>query len=218
MTDLILASASPRRADILRMMGMRFRIVPSGVDECLDAPLPPADHVLQISRRKALAVAREERTGLVLGADTVVALGDEILEKPIDAADAHRMLACLSGKTHKVFTGLTLASEGGSRTISEVAATDVSVRCLEEAEIEAYVATGEPLDKAGAYAAQGMAAVFIQSVSGCFLNVVGLPMTLLWSMLAQELGTSPWGLVTEAPRPSGLFTSPDGPVSPGQAP
>ena len=96
MKELILASASPRRADILKMMGLCFRTVPSGVSEDVHAPLRPPDHVLQISRRKALAVAQEEQAGLVLGADTVVALGDEILEKPADAADARRMLARLS--------------------------------------------------------------------------------------------------------------------------
>ena len=119
MTELILASASPRRADILRMMGLRFRIQPSGVSEALDAPVSPPDHVLQISRRKAVAVARSVSDATpVLGADTVVALGSQILEKPEDAADARRMLAQLSGKTHQVYTGLTLAALRAGRRLA----------------------------------------------------------------------------------------------------
>ena len=205
MEDLILASASPRRADILAMLGVRFRVVPSGVSEQADESLQPADHVLQISLRKALAVAGDFPGSIVLGADTVVALGDEILEKPDDSKDAERMLGRLSGRTHTVYTGVVLASAGGDRVVSDVAATDVAIRHLEPDEIRRYVATGEPLDKAGAYAAQGKAAVFIDSISGCFFNVVGLPVSLLWALMGKMLGRSPWDLIHSVPAPSGLF-------------
>lgn len=225
MSRLILASASPRRAGLLRMLGLPFEIVPSHISEDLGERLTPDQHVLEISRRKARAVAARFRHGLVLGADTVVALDDDmdsiidsIMEKPVDRDDAIGMLTRLSGRTHRVFTGLTLVDAASNRSLSDVVVTHVAIRDLSQDEIRCYVQTGEPMDKAGAYAAQGMAAVFIESVSGCFLNVVGLPMALLWSMLEEVLGHTPWALVCEPPTSSGLFTRPERPASAGQAP
>ncbi len=200
---MILASASPRRSDILSMMGLQFRVEPSGASEALEDLLPPEDHVLEIARRKALTVAGRNPDAIVLGADTVVALDSEILEKPTDEADAIRMLTQLSGKTHHVYTGVALTADGGERILADVAATTVSMRAVSHEEIAAYVGTGEPMDKAGAYAAQGRASVFIQSISGCFFNVVGLPISLVWAMLGQILGCSPWSLVEMRVPPRG---------------
>ncbi len=195
MVKLILASASPRRADLLRMLGLPFQVVPSRVSEALETPLEPAGHVLEISHRKARSVARNFQDELVLGADTIVVLEDDILEKPADADDAVRMLTRLSGKTHRVFTGLILIDTASGRALSDVVVTDVTLKRLSPEDIRRYVETGEPLDKAGAYAAQGRATVFIESVSGCFYNVVGLPLACLWGLIGRLLGGSPWSLI-----------------------
>jgi len=144
-----------------------------------------------LSRRKAERVARDLPDGLVIGADTVVALDGEILEKPKDAADAVRMLSRLSGRTHEVFTGVALVDAGTGAVRSDVVRTGVFIRRMSEADIRRYVATGEPMDKAGAYAAQGLAAPFVGRIDGCFFNVVGLPLSRLWEMLA-EMGYDAW--------------------------
>ena len=200
--NLILASASPRRAHLLRMLGVPFTVVPSGASEAMPEPVSPADHVVEISQRKAQAVAPRYRQELVLGADTVVVLDDDIIEKPVDSEDAARMLGRLSGETHRVFTGLTLIDTGSGRCLSDVAVTEVSLRSLSDEDIRRYVETGEPMDKAGAYAAQGRATVFIESVKGCFYNVVGLPLACFWDLAGRVLGRSPWTLVSgDAPVP-----------------
>lgn len=207
MQKLILASASPRRADLLRMLGLPFRVVPSGVSEVLETPLEPADYVLEISRRKARAVARNFRGELVLGADTVVVLEGNILGKPADPNDAARMLTRLSGKTHQVFTALTLIDTASGSTLSDVAVTDVTIRRLSPEDIRRYVETGESSDKAGAYAAQGRAVVFIESVSGCFYNVVGLPLACLWDLIGRILARSPWSLIPKGASVPDLISS-----------
>ena len=195
--QFILASASPRRARLLEMLGLRFRVVPSDVSEVLDHRLPPVEHVLEIAGRKARCVARQVQDGLVLGADTVVFLDGDILEKPADPGDAVEMLSRLSGRTHRVYTGLVLIDAQTGRDLSDVAVTEVTLRTLSSGEIRSYVDTREPMDKAGSYAAQGRAAIFIESVSGCFYNVVGLPLACLWGLIGDMLGASPWALVTE---------------------
>ena len=191
MTPLILASASPRRADLLRMLGIPFVVEPSNVSEVVEGDLAPEAHVLEIARRKASTVAAAYEKEIVLGADTVVALEDTILEKPADTSDAADMLGRLSGKTHQVFTGLVLIDTATGTVHSAVATTDVTMRGISAEEINSYVRTEEPMDKAGAYAAQGRAAVFIESVSGCFYNVVGLPLVVFWDLLSDVLGASP---------------------------
>ena len=210
MKRLILASASPRRAGLLQMLGVPFDAVPSHISEDLETPRPPADHVAEISRRKARAVAGEFRDALVLGADTVVVLEGDILEKPADAEDAARMLTRLSGKTHRVFTGLTLIDTESDRVLSDVAVTDVTLRHLSTEDIRRYVQTQEPMDKAGAYAAQGRAAAFIESVSGCFYNVVGLPLARFWGLMDRMAGRSLWSLIPEGSSAPDL-------ISPGQS-
>ncbi len=197
MKKLILASASPRRASLLRLLDMPFEIAPSNVDEALDTPLPPAEYVREIATRKARAVAPRFDRALVLGADTVVAIENAILGKPRDADHARDMLAQLSGKTHRVYTGLALADADTGQILTEVAITSVTLRALSQQDISRYVATGESLDKAGAYGAQGRASAFIQAVSGCFYNVVGLPLAQFWTLYHRLTGLSPWAAIPE---------------------
>jgi septum formation protein len=187
---LVLASASPRRRELLAQAGYTFEVRPAHVPE---DPLPgeePIAYVVRLAREKAEAVYRQmaERTeatagnGLaVLGADTTVAVDGEILAKPEDAADAARMLRMLSGRTHRVITGVALATSDGTEVAAEV--TAVRFVALADEEIAAYVATGEPMDKAGAYAIQGGAAKWIPRIEGCYFNVVGLPLALVTAML-----------------------------------
>ena len=190
MKRLILASASPRRSDLLRLLGMSFDVVPSNVSENLDRSIPPADYVREISSRKARAVATNFHEEIVLGADTVVVLEGDILEKPAGEDEAVQMLGRLSGKTHRVYTGLALIDTGSCRSLQDVAVTDVSMRPITPEEIRQYVQTREPMDKAGAYAVQGKAAAFVHSISGCFYNVVGLPLSLFCSLLERMVGAS----------------------------
>jgi septum formation protein len=180
---LVLASGSPRRRELLADLGLRFEVRPIDADE---RPLPgekPEALVLRLALEKARAAAREGE--LALGADTVVALGDEILGKPSGPAEAEWMLSRLAGREHEVWTGVaTVASSPGLRVErARAARTRVAFRALERAEIAAYVASGEPLDKAGAYAIQGGAAAFATRVEGSFTNVVGLPLETVRALL-----------------------------------
>ncbi|MGH7453356.1 MAG: Maf family protein, partial [bacterium] len=151
---VILASASPRRAEILKKIGLDFAIQPSAIDETNIAALPPAEYVVDIARRKVRAVAAEVTTGLVIGADTIVVLGNEILGKPASETEAGEMLRRLSGKTHRVFTGFVLCDRPSNHEAAGLEMTEVTFRALEEAEIAAYVRSGEAMDKAGAYGIQ----------------------------------------------------------------
>lgn len=181
--ELILASASPRRKEILTALGLTFTVEPSRYEEDNARKLPPEELV----RLQALGKARDvyERRGgamPVLGADTVVVLGDMVLGKPKDVADAARMLRRLSGRTHRVLTGTALLFAGKEK--SRVDATEISFREISEEEIAAYIATGEPMDKAGAYAIQGGARKFVTAIAGSFSNVVGLPKDAVRALLA----------------------------------
>lgn len=179
---LVLASGSPRRRDLLERLGLRFEVMISDVDESIDSS-DPAFVVEDLAEAKARAVGVQAAIArpvdssplLVLGADTIVVLDNEILGKPRDKADAVRMLRQLSGRSHQVFTGVSLVQlpENKVRTIHTV--TDVHFRDLDLSEIEAYVETGEPMDKAGAYALQGIASAFVRKIEGCYTNVIGLP-------------------------------------------
>ena len=185
---LVLASASPRRSELLTQIGLQFRIHPAHINE---DPLPgedPSAYVARLAREKAEAVYREltaqqnsAPTLMVLGADTTVTLDNHILGKPNDHADAARMLNLLSGRTHQVLTGVALVSACATQLATET--TSVTFSLLTPAEIAAYVASGEPLDKAGAYAIQGLAARWIPRIEGCYFNVVGLQLALVCSML-----------------------------------
>lgn len=182
---LILASASPRRQEILRNAGFEFEVWPSSVPEDpLDAEAPEA-MVLRLAQQKALQVAAAAPEGsVVLGADTVVVLDREILGKPADAADAARMLRQLSGRAHRVLTGVSIVEAPSRVAASAHEVTEVRFRPLTEAEIQDYVASGEPFDKAGAYGIQGRASRFVTRIEGCYFNVVGLPVALVDTLLS----------------------------------
>ena len=181
--QLVLASASPRRAEILRTVGWTFTVQPADVDETRRTPENAVEYVERLALEKALAVARQITSGLVLGADTVVVLNDEILGKPVDEADAQRLLRALSGRWHEVVTGVALAPAGGTAQAVAHERTRVKFSVLTEEEIAWYAATDEPLDKAGAYAVQGLAALFITGLEGDYWNVMGLPVGLLYRLL-----------------------------------
>jgi septum formation protein len=186
MPRLVLASASPRRRELLAQAGYAFTVHPAHIPEDPLLHEEPVAYVVRLAREKAETVFRElssdpSESLVVLGADTTVTLDGQILGKPADAADAARMLRTLSGRTHRVITGVALATEAGTEVAAEV--TAVRFLTLSDAEIDEYVATGEPLDKAGAYAIQGRAAKWIPRVEGCYFNVVGLPLALVSALL-----------------------------------
>lgn len=177
---LVLASNSPRRREILERAGLTFTVRAGNVSETLHPRESACDYVTRLSQAKAEAV--EMRPGeVILGADTVVVLDDEILEKPRDDVDAQRMLHLLSGRVHRVLTGICLRHSGGFTC--DAAETRVSFVPLSEAEILSYVGSGEPRDKAGAYAIQGLASKWIDRIEGCYFNVVGLPVALVYGHL-----------------------------------
>ena len=177
---LILASQSPRRSEILREAGIPFVVKPAHVDESVHPGEPVEEYVRRLAGEKAMAV-HTEAGDIVLGADTVVVIGGEILGKPLDRADAVRMLAQLAGREHEVITGICLRR--GAELLHDRAVTHVWFAPLTRQEIEQYVASGEPMDKAGAYAIQGLASKFIERIDGSYTNVVGLPIELVMKHL-----------------------------------
>ncbi|QGG96832.1 Maf family protein [Actinomarinicola tropica] len=184
---LVLASASPRRLDLLRQAGVEPAVEPADVDETSPPGATPESLAVGLARTKAQEVAAGHAGEdlVVLGADTVVVVDGRILGKPTDADDAARMLSALSGRTHHVVTGVALVDARTGRTVDGLARTDVRMRHLDAEEVAAYVATGEPLDKAGAYGIQGLAAVFVEGIEGDYTNVVGLPLPLVDVLLRQ---------------------------------
>jgi len=183
---LTLASHSPRRREILERAGILFEVRAAGVDESVVEGESPEQHVRRLARAKAEAV---DSLGPVLGADTVVVAAGEILGKPKDARDAVRMLRLLSGRWHSVLTGVCLLAGGQAAVESE--STRVHFAPLSEDEILDYVASGEPMDKAGAYAIQGLASKFIDRIEGCYFNVVGLPVSRVYRLLSTLPGAGP---------------------------
>lgn len=183
---LVLASQSPRRQAILTAAGFTFTVRPPRVDEIRLRGESPQQYVQRLARAKARVVAAEDGE-VVLSADTVVTFENHLLEKPRDPDDAARMLALLSGREHSVFTGFCLRT--GTQEVLDLAVTRVWFSELSAAEIAAYVATREPTDKAGAYAIQGLASKFIERIEGCYFNVVGLPVALVYRRL-KEIGFS----------------------------
>ena len=190
MESIILASASPRRSELLRQAGLEFEVIPSKGDEIITGT-HPAEVVEELSLQKAKDVAarilegKEERASdfrVVIGADTVVAFDHTILGKPADHEDARRMIRMLQGNVHQVYTGVTLIAKdekGDTRTRTFSECTDVDVCEMTEDEIEEYISTGEPYDKAGAYGIQGSFGIYIRGIRGCYYNVVGLPISRL---------------------------------------
>jgi len=191
---IVLASRSPRRRTLLRLLGIPFDVVPSRVDEDAGAGSgPPKEMVARLAQLKAECVARRAPDGLVLGADTVVVVDGHTLGKPIDEHEAADMLRRLAGRRHSVYTGLALipagVESGAGPARVETERTDVYIRQLSEEEVQGYVNTGEPFDKAGGYAIQGQGALLVKRIEGCYYNVVGLPVALLLRMLR------PWGYI-----------------------
>jgi septum formation protein len=182
----VLASRSPRRAELLEAAGIEFTIRVADIDETLREGEAPRDYVLRLAEEKARAIPAGEDE-IVLAADTSVVLGNEIMGKPRDAADANRMLRALSGQRHEVITGICL-KQRGSEVLCDIAATAVWFAPLSDAEIATYVESGEPMDKAGAYGIQGLASRFVERIDGSYTNVVGLPVSLVYRYLRKLSG------------------------------
>jgi septum formation protein len=180
---LVLASASPRRAELLRAAGIPFEVQPAHVDESVHENETPVAYVRRVAEDKARAVHQQYPARVVLAADTTVVVDHQILGKPEDDADARRMLRLLSGRAHQVITGVTVAGPGHAGLETRVETTTVEFAPLSPEDIEWYVASGEPKDKAGAYAIQGLASRFITRIEGSYSNVVGLPVALVYEML-----------------------------------
>lgn len=177
---LILASASPRRAELLRAAGVEFDVIPADIDETMDAEEWPDGYVRRVAQAKADVVRPRAAGRPVLSADTIVLIDNQVLGKPVDASDAKRMLRLLSGREHTVITAVHLVSESKSET--SVERTVVEFAPLSDAEIDWYVASGEPMDKAGGYAIQGLASRFVTRIQGSYSNVVGLPVAPVYQL------------------------------------
>ncbi|TMV52923.1 septum formation protein Maf [Paenibacillus mesophilus] len=187
---LILASGSPRRQELIRTLGLPFTIDPADVDETMPEGTAPDVLVEELSLRKARAVAGRgghERGGIVIGSDTVVVLDGRILGKPRDEADAFDMLKAIAGRTHQVYTGITCIDISGETVLTRHEVSDVTIKPLDDDRIRRYIATGEPADKAGAYAVQGIGALIVKRIEGDYFNVVGMSVRLLGEML-EEMG------------------------------
>lgn len=184
--SLVLASASPRRRELLALLGIPFRVAPADIDETPPDGFSPEKVALELALQKARTVAQSEQEALVLGADTLVVCDTEILGKPNDVADALGMLRRLNGREHTVITGVALLQVEGGKVVREQTAavqTRVWFRQVSEEHLRRYVATGEPMDKAGAYGAQGYGSTLIERIEGCYFNVVGLPVSRVCMML-----------------------------------
>jgi septum formation protein len=182
--SLILASASPRRAEILQNLGLTFEICPSHTDESFKDGLKPAEIVELLAERKAADVLSHFHEGIIIGSDTIVVLDGKVLGKPKNEAEAIGMLSELRGKTHSVFSGLAvLQVQTGKKKIGHIE-THVQMRNFSDSEMKSYIQTGEPMDKAGAYAIQGIGSIFVDRISGDYFSVVGMPVPLLVEFLA----------------------------------
>lgn len=189
---LILASGSPRRRELLDLMGLTYTVETPDVDESFSGR--PSETVMEISRRKAAAVAARHSDSIIIAADTLV-FADGALGKPHTPERAKEMLRSLAGNWHHVYTGITVINTRSGRILRNVDKTRVHLVPMAEQEIDAYVATGEPLDKAGAYGIQGMGGMFVDRIDGSYSNVVGLPMSMLRIMLAQVGGVDERGVI-----------------------
>lgn len=180
---LILASKSPRRSELLKLIGLSFKVIPGEIDErSLYDPIPD-HHVQRLAAKKARQVGETQENAIIIGADTIVVIDGDILGKPENDTEARNMLKKLSGQTHEVFTGFALLDRPGDHILTSYDRTSVTFRDLSDGEIEQYIQTGSPLDKAGAYGIQDQSAIFVKKIEGCFYNVVGLPLTRLYCSL-----------------------------------
>ncbi|MEK5239296.1 Maf family protein [Paenibacillus sp. FSL L8-0470] len=184
---IILASGSPRRRELLSLLGLPFEVISSDADESTPPEFTPEMIVRSLALRKAEAVvpAAGKRNAVIVGSDTIVVLDDKVLGKPVDEQDSRVMLGLLQGKTHQVYTGVACIGLPEGKILVEHRVTSVTMRALSEEEISAYIATGEPADKAGSYAIQGLGATLVEKIEGCYFNVVGLPLSLLERMLSR---------------------------------
>lgn len=183
MATVVLASASPRRSELMTLAGIPCQVVPADICEDVLPGELPADHVMRLSREKARAVSQKTGGRFLVGADTVVVLDGRIMGKPVDTDQAYEMLAALSGRSHAVITGITVCDRERGDCQSRSVTTEVLFKQLSDREIRDYIATGCPMDKAGAYAIQGGAVHFIRSINGSYTNVIGLPMSELYELL-----------------------------------
>ncbi len=187
MTKLILASASPRRQELLKNIGLDFEVIPSTVDEHINDKLTPEEIVLELSALKANDIASKVgQDAIVIGADTIVVYQNKILGKPVDVEDAFNMLRMLSGQVHHVLTGFTLIRTKDAFTVKDYQKTLVKFRALSDGEIKEYIQTGEPLDKAGAYGIQKIGSLIVEKIEGDYFNVVGLPLMKLAMTLNKD--------------------------------
>jgi septum formation protein len=184
--ELILASKSPRRRYLLKQAGLSFAVIPSQFDEDSIRLSAPDQYVMALSRAKAKDIAEKYPDSWIIGADTIVVIDGKILGKPADPAEARRMLTDLSGQTHRVYTGYTICCLNRRRSFTEAVCTDVRLKQLSEEEMDWYISTGEPFDKAGAYAIQGLGTFLVKSVHGSYTNVVGLPVCEVVEFLIKE--------------------------------
>ncbi len=194
MPQVVLASGSPRRKQLLEEMGFNFLVAPTDADETVPEGASPEQAAEELARRKATVARLLWPDAMVIAADTVVAVDGRILGKPADLPDARRMLKLLRGREHAVVTGVCLAWQGGLFSIWE--RTLVRFNWMTEQDIEDYIATGEPMDKAGAYGIQGKAGEYIGGISGCYFNVMGLPKAALRKLLAQTVGEAGYRALT----------------------
>ncbi len=187
MADLILASASPRRQELLKQIGVHFVCLPMNIDESPLKNEGPHAFVTRLAEEKTLAALPQAKGLAVLGSDTIVTIDNQILGKPKNSTDAKKILSLLSARTNVVMTGVSICQviNGQTKMLTKVVSTEVKFLPLSQKQIAAYVKTGEPMDKAGAYGIQGLAAVFIESINGCYSNVVGLPLAQTGQLLEQ---------------------------------
>ena len=195
MKRIILASASPRRKELLEKLGLKFEVDASNCEEEIDLVLGPDELVRRISITKAKAVAQRHQDAVIIAADTIGVIGKKLLGKPHTADEAGKMLAQISGKSHEVITGFTILDTVTNKIMTGTVSTKVYIKKLTQQEIAAYVQTGEPLDKAGAYGIQGLGAVIVKKIEGDYYNVMGLPLSALTEAL-KEFGISVWGVTS----------------------
>ncbi|OGK18558.1 septum formation protein Maf [Candidatus Roizmanbacteria bacterium RIFCSPLOWO2_12_FULL_40_12] len=179
MKRLILASKSPRRKKLLQQLGLKFKVVDSGLEEKINPKLSPSQLAMKLSQEKARVVAKRYKNSIIIAADTFITLGKTIIGKPKDKKDAKRILKILSGRMHPIITGFTVMDSNTGKSSSKFVVSKVWIKKLAEKEINEYVATGEPMDKAGAYGIQERGSVFVKKIDGDYFNVVGLPLRTL---------------------------------------
>jgi len=185
MKTIILASASPRRKELLKKIGLKFKVELSNYEEDIPSGLEPHELAQKISLEKAKVVASKHQNVIVIAADTFIVFGGQILGKPHTEKEARKMLEAISGKSHSVITGFSIIDTSKNKTLSKSVETKIYLRKLTLAEIDAYVKSKEPLDKAGAYAIQGLGAVFVEKIEGDYFNVIGLPLSALTEALKE---------------------------------